>query len=133
MEPVVGGLEYDPNDLYKYAGSAIEMPAPVPCRTALVDAAIDLFAQTLFDQPLKIQESAVSQIATSLSESALTRGLERKTAVKTNIVIGLSKAMANLTARATNSVTQNERLISSFVEVLHVLHTVSRLIYNRLV
>jgi HEAT repeat-containing protein 5 len=120
MEPVVGALEHDPNDLYKYAGETIEIPAPAPSRTALVDSAIDLFAQTLFDQPVKIQESAVSQIATSLSESALARNFGRRTAVRTNTVIALSKAMFNLGPRATNSVTQSERLNSSLVEVLHV-------------
>ena len=128
-ELIIGGLENDPNDLYKYAGESIEMPSPVPTGTAFVDAAIDLFSQTLLDQPLKIQESAISQIATSLSETSNARSLGRKTIIRTNIIIALSKAMSNLTVRGVNVLIKSERLTSSLVEVIHVLLYAVKLIW----
>ena len=89
--------------------------------TTLVDAAIDHFSQSLFEQPTKIQESAVSQIAACIGDTALAKNAGRRAAVVSNIVIALSKAISTLTTRTINDVRQNERVVSPLQEVLQVI------------
>src|SRR5436305_6857883 len=67
--PVIGALENDISCIYCYGGSNNDMPLPMSSATALVDASIDLFSRIVFEQPLKIQESAFAQIAACLGES----------------------------------------------------------------
>ena len=117
----MGALEHDTNDLYRFAGHLTPLPSAPPPATALIDAAIDHFSLSVFEQPVKIQESAISQVAACIGDSSLARNAGRKAAVVANIVVALSKAVSTLTPRATNSLGLNERVISSLIEVLHVL------------
>lgn len=119
-EPIIGSLENDTSSIYNSAGDFSEMPTPVPPSTALVDAAIDLFSQIVSDQPLKIQDSAFSQITACLGNSLLSRNAGRKRAITYNILIALSKALSNLAQRGNKHMLQSNRVTSSIFDILHV-------------
>jgi hypothetical protein len=117
---LVGALENDLNEVFQRAGDIAIMPSPLNPTTALVDAAIDYFSQSLFEHPPKIQESAISQIAACMSEGAFPRNPIRRTVAASNIVIALSKAIDSLSSRTAIRAILSERVVSSLVEVLEV-------------
>jgi hypothetical protein len=119
-EPIIGAVENDPTSIYNSTGVFTEVPTPVPHSTALVDAAIDLFSQIISDQPLKIQDSAFSQITACLGNSLLSRNVGRKRAITYNILIALSKALSNLAQRGNKHMLQSNRVTSSIFDILHV-------------
>jgi hypothetical protein len=121
-QPIIGALENDTSSLYTHDGKNIDMPSPVPPSTALVDAAIDLFSLMVLDQPMKIQESAFTHIAARLGDPSLDRNAGRKAAITINVVIALSKALSKLTHRSFRDVNHSERVISSILEILHVIN-----------
>jgi len=96
------------------------MPLPVPSGTALVDSAIDLFSVMVFDQPIKIQESAFAQIAASLGEPLLTRNAGRKAAVTKNVTIAVSKALNGLNNRLSKGIGQSDRVKTLLLDILKV-------------
>jgi len=94
-EPIVGAIEHDTTHLYCHAGDALDIPQPPPPPTALVDAAIELFSISVFDQPVKIQESAFAQIAACFSSGSFSKHAGRKAAAMNNIGIAISKSLSN--------------------------------------
>ena len=120
LVPIIGALENDITEIYGYAGETTEMPLPVSPTTALVDSAIDLFSQMVLDQPVKIQESAFTQIAACVSHTTLSRNTGRKAAVTNNIVIALSKAFANPTNRGLKGIGQPGRVRTLVLDILQV-------------
>jgi len=119
-QPIIGALENDISSLYNSSGDFTETPTPAPSSTALVDAAIDLFSQVVAEQPSKIQDSAFAHTTACLGNSLLSRNLGRKRAVTYNVVIALSKALANLAPRAIKDMNQSNRGTSSILDTLHV-------------
>jgi HEAT repeat-containing protein 5 len=119
-QPVAGALENDVSQLFSHGGKNTEAPLPVPPATALVDAAIDLFARMVFEQPAKIQESAFAQIGACISDISLTRNLSRKAAVTKNVVFAVSKALANPTNRSFRGIGRIDRSRSLIVDIIQV-------------
>ena len=74
----------------------------------------------VLDQPVKIQESALAQIAACISDTALSRNAGRKAAVTNNIAIALSKAFSLSTNRGLKGLGQNERIKPLIVDILQV-------------
>lgn len=117
---VLGSLENDVSQIYGYGSQITEIPLPVPSPTALVDSAIDLFSLMVFDQPLKIQESAFAQIAASLGEPLLVRNPGRKAAITKNVAIAISKALNGMNNRLAREIGHNVRVKTLLLDVLKV-------------
>ena len=117
---ILGSLENDVSQIYSNGGQITEMPLPVPSATALVDSAIDLFSIMVFDQPIKIQESAFAQIAASLGEPLLTRNAGRKAAVTKNVTFAVSKALNGLNNRLSRGIGQSDRVKTLLLDILKV-------------
>jgi len=118
--PVLGSLENDVSQIYSHGSQITEMPLPVPSATALVDSAIDLFSLMVFDQPLKIQESAFAQIAASLGNPLLGRNPGRKAAITKNVAIAISKALNGISNRLAREIGQSLRVKALLLDVLKV-------------
>ena len=91
LSPTCAALEHDSIALYSL-GTAAKSQASQPPATQLVDAAIRLFAIALPLQPLKVQESALEQIATTLSQPFY-REPGRKAAMLVNSCAALLSAL----------------------------------------
>jgi HEAT repeat-containing protein 5 len=117
---VLGSLENDVSQIYCYGSQITEIPLPVPSATALVDSAIDLFSLMVFDQPLKIQESAFAQIAASLGEPLLGRNPGRKAAITKNVAIAVSKALNGMSSRLAREIGQSVRVKTLLLDILKV-------------
>lgn len=119
-QPIIGALENDVSQLFGHGGRSTEAPLSVPPATALVDAAVDLFSRMVFEQPVKIQESAFAQIAACISDSSLARNPSRKAAITKNVVFAISRALANPISRNIKAFGRNDRSRSLILDVLQV-------------
>lgn len=87
IQPIIGGLEYDPVALY--TGGTTRTDPPLPSSTALVDASIDLFANLLPKQTMKVQESILEQLVGFHASPILQKDVGRKNAVLVNTGIAI--------------------------------------------
>ncbi|KAI9697968.1 MAG: hypothetical protein M1836_004321 [Candelina mexicana] len=92
LSPFCGAREHDSVSLYTQ-GTRLEGDLPDPPSTQVVDSAINLFAISLPQQPPKIQESILEQLATFLSSNGLQRDPGRKAAMAVNIATALLAAL----------------------------------------
>lgn len=113
----MGSLDNDVSQIYSNGAEIAGMPLPVPSPTALVDSAIDLFSLMVFDQPVKIQESAFAQIAAALGEPSMARNAGRKAAITKNVTVALWKALSN---RHSRGMGQSSRVKTLLLDILKV-------------
>lgn len=90
--PICHAREHDPLLLYATRDNRQRL-LPVPPRTGVVDAAIELFSVSLPFLPPKVQESIVEQLAALLSTQSLNRNPGRKAAMVVNITVALSSSL----------------------------------------
>jgi HEAT repeat-containing protein 5 len=118
--PVCQASEHDSILLYCAADKTPDSPADPPI-TAVVNAAIDLFALALPLQTPKVQESSVEQVATLLSSQNLQRYPGRKAAMTVNIAVALLHVL-KVVVRETASLPGNldastERILQEVLQV----------------
>jgi hypothetical protein len=98
-KPVLGACEHDPLFLCPDRTSSAEyrlLESPPPA-TAVVDAAIDLFAQLLPLQDLAAASRIVSQLVDSVRSVKLEKNTGRKSAVSINAAVALVLALRQAT------------------------------------
>ena len=124
-QPVIGSCEYDALMLcHAQAGvSELEWPEPPPPSTAVVDAAIELFAALLPLQDVTSCKAVVRDVIESTRSPKLEKNAGRKAAVVVNSTIALTltlRVAASSSSRQTRDSfgsTQIGDLLSSFLKV----------------
>ncbi|KAF8630604.1 hypothetical protein AX15_002831 [Amanita polypyramis BW_CC] len=126
-KPVLGACEYDPLVLCQQQSRSLDgklyrLIEPSPPLTAVVDAAVELFAQLLPLQDLAIATRTVNTLLDAIRSSKLEKNVGRKVAVSVNasvaIVLALRNATTSVHARQARDIlgsTQITTLLSSFL------------------
>ncbi|RDB24443.1 HEAT repeat-containing protein 5B [Hypsizygus marmoreus] len=123
-KPVIGACEHDPLSLCraKVSNSEYQLLEPPPPGTAVVDTAIELFAQLLPLQDLASTTRIITQLLESVRSSKLDRNTGRKAAVHINAAVGLVLALRQATtvhfrqAKETFGSPQVSSLLSPFLQ-----------------
>ncbi len=99
-QPVIGSCEHDPLLLCQARSFAHELvwPEPPPSATAVVDAAIELFAALLPQQDLPSCKRVVTELTDLPKSPKLERNPGRKAAVLMNISTALTLALRHAIA-----------------------------------
>ena len=130
MSPVCGAQEHDSVCLYTGHQDDVQN-LPDPPATAVVNAAIILFATALPLQSSKIQEGVLEQLATYLSSTSLQKDPGRKAAVTVNAamaLLGLVKVAVGETAAEQGDLKFPivERTIEEMLRVVGAIKVISR-------
>ncbi|KAF7308406.1 Clathrin-coated vesicle protein [Mycena chlorophos] len=121
-KPILGACEHDPLSLCqaRLSNDEYQLEEPPPALTAVVDTAIELFAQLLPLQDLATTTKIVTLLVDSVRSSKLEKNTGRKAAVSINgavaLVLALRQAMATRRARDTFGSSQVTSLLSSFLK-----------------
>ncbi|KAK1228476.1 hypothetical protein PQX77_008494 [Marasmius sp. AFHP31] len=104
--PVLGGCEHDPLSLCQIRDSSNEyqLIEPPPPATAVVDAAIELFAQLLPLQDLTSSSRTISQLIESVRSPKFDKNVGRKAAALINASIALVLTLRNACASTAREV-----------------------------
>lgn len=133
----MGTCEYDPLFLCQQQsrsldGKLFQLVEPPPPTTAVVDAAVELFAQLLPLQELTVSIRTINALLEAVRSSKLEKNLGRKVAVTVNasiaIVLALRNAMSSTHARQTRDVLGNTQITSLLSPFLMVCPPFSRLL-----
>lgn len=94
-KPIIGSCEHDPLALWEARTSSDRKswPEPPPAATAVVDAALELFAQLLPIQDANSATRAITQLVDSVKAVKPDRNAGRRAAVIINANIALCLAM----------------------------------------
>ncbi|KAF8727621.1 hypothetical protein AX14_007205 [Amanita brunnescens Koide BX004] len=126
-KPILGACEYDPLVLCQQQsrglnGKLFQFVEPTPPTTAVVDAAVELFAQLLPLQELTNSIRTLNTLLEAVRSSKLEKNIGRKFAVTVNasiaIVLALRSAMSSTHAKQARDVlgsTQITNLLSPFL------------------
>lgn len=132
-KPILGACEYDPLVLCQQQsrglnGKLFQFVEPTPPTTAVVDAAVELFAQLLPLQELTNSIRTLNTLLEAVRSSKLEKNIGRKFAVTVNasiaIVLALRSAMSSTHAKQARDVlgsTQITNLLSPFLMVCPIL------------
>jgi hypothetical protein len=129
-KPVLGACEHDPLSLCPDRTSSAEyrlLQSPPPA-TAVVDAAIDLFAQLLPLQDLASTSRIVSQLVDSVRSVKLEKNTGRKSAVFINAAVALVLALRQATTshfRHCRETLGNSQVTSTLAPFLKVRYSSS--------
>ncbi|KAL0567040.1 hypothetical protein V5O48_014955 [Marasmius crinis-equi] len=104
--PILGGCEHDPLSLCQIRDSSAEyqLTEPPPPATAVVDAAIELFAQLLPLQDLSSSTRTISQLLESVRSPKFDKNVGRKAAALVNASIALVFTLRNACAATSREV-----------------------------
>ncbi|CEH18868.1 Uncharacterized conserved protein [Ceraceosorus bombacis] len=128
--PILGAPEHDPLILYARPGApsaaldtAKLAPQPPPPVTAMIDAAIDLFAAVYPFQPREIQISSIETLLGYCRSSRLEKNPGRKQAVQLNAsacLLGALRVATNSGSRGSRRAAgfNNDRLTQALREIL---------------
>lgn len=123
--PVISSLEHDALSISRCSVSESVAAITVPSApTAVVDAAIELFALLLPAQDLATVERFVAQVIDHARAPRLERNIGRKSAVTINVstalVLALSNGSQNVRhARSTFGTAQVGNVMSAFLQVFY--------------
>ncbi|KAI9756970.1 MAG: hypothetical protein M4579_003628 [Chaenotheca gracillima] len=92
LSPTCGSREHDSVFLF-FNTNGEQQKLPDPPATEVVNSAIRLFAMSLPNQPPKVQESILEQMATFLSSQSLQRDPGRMAAITVNVATALLAAL----------------------------------------
>ncbi|KAL5476373.1 hypothetical protein ACEPAI_3473 [Sanghuangporus weigelae] len=123
-QPVIGSCEYDPLLLCQAqsASTETEWPEPPPPATAVVDAAIELFAALLPLQDPTSCGRVINEAIESTRSAKLEKNAGRKAAVVVNTTVAIALALRTATAsyaracRETLGSTQISKNLSTFLK-----------------
>ncbi|KAF7309872.1 Clathrin-coated vesicle protein [Mycena indigotica] len=123
-KPILGACEHDPLSLCqaRLSNDEYQLDEPPPALTAVIDTAIELFAQLLPLQDLATTTKIVTLLVESVRSPKLEKNTGRKAAVSINgavaIVLALRQAMATQARRArdTFGASQVTSLLSPFLK-----------------
>ncbi|TFK48336.1 clathrin-coated vesicle protein [Heliocybe sulcata] len=122
MKPLLGSYEYDPLMLCESPSDTTERE-PLAATTAVVDAAIELFAHLLPLQDLSSSIKVLNQCIENVKSNKLERNAGRRAAMLINVVIALTLALRRVTgqsgqrlAREVWANTQVSGLLSPFLK-----------------
>ena len=124
-KPIIGSCEFDPLLLCHAPSrlSDVEWPEPPPPSTAVVDAAIELFAALLPLQDATSCKAVVKDVLESTRSSRLEKNAGRKAAVVVNSTIAVTRTLRVASSSASRQAkdsfgnAQVGELLSAFLKV----------------